>query len=107
MTFNHQKAITDYNYYMHLIRIGAYEERSSEHWATGTWPEDGIEESIFNLEELAAKENLEFCWDIGTKAWSLLPMSDETRAYMDTLKKWIHLFSQQVNAPDFMEDAQS
>jgi hypothetical protein len=26
------------------------------------------------------------------------------RAYRDTIKKWIHLFSQQVNAPDFTEE---
>src|SRR5437879_33755 len=80
MAFNHQKAIEDYTELQRRITVGAYEERKSEHFETGTYPEDGVEESIDNLTELAAKDGLEFIWDVGTRTWSLLPMSEETRA---------------------------
>lgn len=36
------------------------------------------------------------------------PFSQEeintNRAYMDTIRKWIHIFSQQIGAPDLLEE---
>src|SRR2546425_13237417 len=78
--FNQQKAIEDYTELQRRISVGAYEERKSEHYETGTWPSDGVEESLFNLEELAASHGLEFCFEVSNGTWSLLPMSEETRA---------------------------
>jgi hypothetical protein len=79
MTFNQQQALENYTELMCRISVGAYEERSNEHHLTGTWPEDGIEESVFNLEELAARNDLEFIWHKESSSWTLEPMSDETR----------------------------
>jgi hypothetical protein len=79
MTFNQQKAIEDYTELMRRVSVGAYEERSSYHYESGTWPDDGVEQSLYSLEKLAIKNDLEFIWDTGTQTWSLLPMSDETR----------------------------
>lgn len=64
----------------HLIEVGAYEERSSYHHESGTWPEDGVEETAFGLEEWAARQDLEFSYNHDTHIWSLVPMSAETRA---------------------------
>jgi hypothetical protein len=66
--------------------VGAFGERSSLHYETGTWPEDGVEESVANLETWAAKQGLEFCWDVDNKIWSLTPIEqgpDDTRNYME------------------------
>jgi hypothetical protein len=60
-----------------LISVGAYEERSNEHYLTGTWPEDGVEESLFNLENWAARQGLEFCFNHDTNSWSLEPIEYE------------------------------
>ncbi|SRR6266536_636560 len=79
MTFDQQKAQDDYTELMRRVSVGAYSERSAEDHLAVTYPEDGVEESIFNLEELAAKQDLEFCWEVSNGTWVLLPMSDETR----------------------------
>ncbi len=76
--FNQQKAIEDWTELHRRVSVGAYEERKSEHFETGTYPDDGVEESIDNLTELAARHGLEFIWR--NNAWSLEPMSEETRA---------------------------
>ncbi len=80
MAFDQQQAIKDYEHFMRLISVGAYEERSYEHRLTDTWPEDGVEESVFNLEELAARSDLEFCWHKDSSSWSLETMSEATKA---------------------------
>src|SRR5579864_5862517 len=69
--FNQQKALKDWTELQRLISVGAYTERSSEHYETGTWPEDGVEESIYNLETLATKNGLYFAWLEGEKRWTL------------------------------------
>lgn len=79
MTFNHERAIKDYTELQRLISVGAYSERSAEDFANGTYPEDGVEESIDNLTELAARDDLEFHWHEGTRTYTLEPMSEETR----------------------------
>jgi hypothetical protein len=76
--FNQQRAIEDWTELHRRISVGAYSERSAEHFETGTYPEDGIEESIDNLTELAARHGLEFIWR--NNAWGLETMSEETRA---------------------------
>lgn len=76
--FDQQRAILDWTELHRRISVGAYEERKSEHFETGTYPDDGIEEGIDNLTELAAKHDLEFIWR--NNAWGLEPMSEETRA---------------------------
>ncbi len=95
--WNQAKALDDYTELMRRIRVGAYEERSSYHYESGTWPEDGIEESIDNLTELAARDDLEFCWHKESGSWSLEPMSEETRAarqeaqeYLDSQRYMTH-----------------
>jgi hypothetical protein len=80
MAFDQKRAIEDYNELQRRVSVGAYEERSTYHYESGTWPEDGVEESIHNLTELAAKDGLEFCWEVSNGTWVLLPMSDETKA---------------------------
>jgi len=68
-------AIETWTQVQHLIEVGAYEERSAEHYETDTWPEDGVEESIFNLENWAAKRwQMEFVWNHDTQTWSLEPI---------------------------------
>jgi len=79
MTFDQQRAISDYTELQRRITVGAYEERSNEHHLTGTWPEDGVEESLYNLEELAAKDDLVFCFHCESGIWTLEPMSEEVR----------------------------
>ncbi len=76
-SFNPEKAIADYTELMRRIQVGAYEERSVEHHLTGTWPEDGVEESIANLENLAARQGLQFVWHQESSTYTLEPMSPE------------------------------
>ena len=75
--FNQEQAIKDYTELFRLIRVGAYEERSAEHYDTGTWPEDGVEESIFNLDLLAAQNSLQFIWHKDSNTFTLEPISAE------------------------------
>lgn len=80
--FNQQKAIEFYAKLRHRVSVGAYVELELD----GSFPEDDGSpesttlESLHNLEEWAARQDLEFIWDLGTRTWSLLPMSEETRA---------------------------
>ncbi len=71
---NAQEAIDAWTEFQRRISVGAYEERSFEHHETGTWPADGVEESVANLETWAAKQGLEFCWSWDTHTWSLEPI---------------------------------
>ena len=50
-----EKAIEYWTEYQRLISVGAYEERRAAHYETNTWPQDGVEESVFRLESWAAK----------------------------------------------------
>jgi hypothetical protein len=77
--FDQEQAIALYSELSRLIHVGAYTERSAEDYEHGTYPEDSVEESINNLTELAAQHGLEFSWD-ETSGYSLVPMSEETRA---------------------------
>ena len=70
-------AIEAWTQVQHLIEVGAYEERSAEHHLTGTWPEDGVEETAFSLEEWARNQALEFVWSQDTKTWSLEPIETD------------------------------
>ena len=74
-----EQAIAAWTELQRLISVGAYEERSVEHHVTDTWPEDGVEESLFNLENWAARQGLEFCWNIDSKTWSLYPIDPKDR----------------------------
>jgi len=82
MTFDQQKAIQNYTELMRRVSVGAYTELESD----GSFPpDDGTPESltlesVHNLEELAARYDLEFCWEASNGAWVLLPMSDEMPA---------------------------
>ena len=69
-----EKAIEYWTELHRLISVGAYEERSAEQFEMDTWPEDGVEESVNNLEEWAASKGLEFCWNQGSSGWSLEPI---------------------------------
>jgi hypothetical protein len=71
MALTQEKALAAWTQVQHLISVGAYEERSAEHYEHDTWPEDGIEETAFNLEEWAAGNALEFVWSHDTNTWSL------------------------------------
>jgi len=73
-------AIETWTQVQHLIEVGAYEERSAEHYETGTWPEDGVEESIFNLENWAAKQGLEFTFNVDRNVWHLSPIEPGNEA---------------------------
>jgi hypothetical protein len=77
--FNQEQAIKDYTELSRLISVGAYTERSAEDYEHGTYPEDGVEESIDKLTELAAHHGLEF-WGNEQGGYSLVPMSEETKA---------------------------
>jgi len=65
-------AIETWTQVQHLIEVGAYEERSAEHYETGTWPEDGVEESVVGLENWAARQGLEFEFNHDNGKWSLV-----------------------------------
>ena len=67
-----EQAVAYWTEYQRLISVGAYSERSAEQYETGTWPEDGIEESVANLETWAEKQGLEFCFNHDSKEWSLV-----------------------------------
>jgi hypothetical protein len=71
---NAQEAIDAWTELERRVSVGAYEERSAYDWQNGTWPADGVEESIANLETWAEKQGLEFCWNIDSKTWSLYPI---------------------------------
>jgi hypothetical protein len=75
-----EQAVKHYTEFMRRIQVGAYEERSSEHYLTDTWPEDGVEESVHNLESWALKQGLAFHWYKDDKVYRLEPMSDEELA---------------------------
>ena len=66
-----EKALEYWTELQRLVSVGAFEERHQEHYETGTWPEDGVEESIFNLENWAARQRLEFTWNADSQKWSL------------------------------------
>jgi hypothetical protein len=78
MALTQEKALAAWTQVQHLISVGAYEERSAEHYEHDTWPEDHVEETAFNLEEWARAQGLEFVWDLGTKSWSLVPVWKES-----------------------------
>ncbi|HYX50439.1 MAG TPA: hypothetical protein VE843_11890 [Ktedonobacteraceae bacterium] len=69
-----EQAIEYWTEYQRRISVGAFEERSAEHYEADTWPEDGVEESVHNLEQWAARQGLEFVWNDANKTWSLEPM---------------------------------
>ena len=71
-----EQALAAWTQVQHLIEVGAYEERSAEHHEAGTWPEDGVEETVFNLEAWAEKQGLEFCYNHDSKTWSLQPIDE-------------------------------
>ncbi len=72
-----EQALDHYTELQRLISVGAYEEMSSYHYETGTWPDDGVEESINNLDLWAEQQGLEFCWNHDSKTWSLVPIEQE------------------------------
>ena len=69
-----EQAIETWTELQRRISVGAYTERSAEHYESDTWPEDGVEESVFNLETWAAKQGLEFCWNVDRNFWHLTPI---------------------------------
>jgi len=91
--FNQQKAIEFYAKLRRRVSVGAYVELELD----GSFPEDDGSpesttlESLHNLEEWAARQDLEFIWDLGTRTWSLLPMSEETRAARAAAQEEIEL----------------
>lgn len=74
-----EQAIEHWTELQRRISVGAFEERSSLHYETGTWPEDGVEESVFNLETWAERQGLEFCFNHDDNAWSLVPIDQEAQ----------------------------
>jgi len=70
--FTKEQVIERWTEIMRLISVGAYTERSAEHYEAGTWPEDGIEESEAYFETWAEKQGLEFCFNHDSKEWSLV-----------------------------------
>jgi hypothetical protein len=83
MTMTKEQAIEHWTSLQKRIEAGAYEERSSHHYETNTWPEDGVEESLANLETWAAKQGLEFCWHADSKTWSLEPIEQWRQESVD------------------------
>ncbi len=77
---NKEVALITWTQLQHLVSVGAYEERSSYHYETGTWPEDGVEESLARLETWAEKQGLEFCYNHDSKTWSLEPIEHEEQS---------------------------
>ncbi len=70
-----ERAPEDYTELQRRVSVGAYEEMSSYYYESGTWPADGVEESINNLEMWAERQGLEFVWSHDTKTWSLEPIN--------------------------------
>jgi len=67
-----EQAIETWTELQRLISVGAYSERSAEHYETDTWPEDGVEESVANLEAWASRQGLEFDFNHDNGKWSLV-----------------------------------
>jgi hypothetical protein len=67
-----EKALENWTEFQRLISVGAFEERSTEHFEAGTWPEDGVEESVEWLEMWASNQGLEFRWNADSKTWRLV-----------------------------------
>lgn len=72
---NHVQTIARYTELMRLINTGAYDERDEN----GAYGADGIEQGVADLEFLAAKQGLEFCYHQASKTYSLESMSDEDK----------------------------
>ena len=68
--------IARYTELMRLIHAGAYEERDEN----GEYGADGIEQGVADLDFLAAKQGLAFCFHQDSKTYRLEPMSDEEKA---------------------------
>ena len=91
-TFNKEQSLKDWTELNRIISVGAYDECDHE----GNYTEDGIEESIDNLETLGAQNGFVFHWHQDEKRWSLEPLSkDEKVAYQaawSVRKKTMSLF---------------
>ena len=78
----HTQAIEYFTELSRRVQVGAYLELEHD----GSFPEDDGSpesttlESLHNLEEWAARQDLEFIWHEDSKTWDLEPMSEETRA---------------------------
>jgi hypothetical protein len=72
-TLSQQQALEWYTELMRRVSVGAYLELQHD----GNYPEDDgtpestTLESIDNLESWAARQGLEFCWNVDNKTWSL------------------------------------
>jgi len=69
-----QSAIEQYTALMQRVHTGSYEERSSEQYETSTFPEDGVEKGIDDLQNEAAGRGLQFVWQPSSESWSLEPI---------------------------------
>ncbi len=76
-TFNQEQALQKYTELMRLIRVGAYEERQAHHYASGTYPEDGVEQGVATLDKAARRNGLEFAWNPFTSSFDLQAISQE------------------------------
>jgi hypothetical protein len=73
---NHAQTIARYTELMRLINAGAYDERDEN----GEYGADGIEQGVADLDFMAAKQGLEFCYHQVSKTYSLESMPDEDKA---------------------------
>lgn len=77
-----EQAIEFYTELSRRVQVGAYLELQHD----GSFPEDDgtpestTLESLHNLEERAARDDLEFCFEASNGTYVLLPMSEETKA---------------------------
>ncbi len=69
-----EKAIEHYTELQRRVQVGAYLELQLD----GSYPEDdgsaeaAVLESLDNLESWARKQELQFVWNLSSKAWSLV-----------------------------------
>lgn len=76
-SFDQVTALSIYTEAMRRIQVGAYEERDSEQYEQGTYPADGVEQSIDQLTVRAAQAGLYFVWDDDQQVYTLEPMTEE------------------------------
>jgi hypothetical protein len=97
-----EKAIEHYTELMRRVRVGAYLELEHD----GSYPEDDgtpestTLESIDNLENWAARQGLEFCYNHDTKTWSLEPIEQAGQDGIDQVESFRRILAEGGNLDD-------
>lgn len=96
-TFDKDKALEVYTRLMELAQAGAYQERNPD----GSYAEDGVEESLEQLDLTVVMLGLCFRWNDKAVCWTLEPLSEQEKAaFTDAL----HDFAEHEKRPYSRDD---